>query len=363
MDDQRPRRGLGFFPEVAVIRDRVVPQPDSRTWHDTDEFNAAGPSRPRPLLQGKDTWELWKDWNTNQSGHAGRKGPPVFVPASRQYDDLGRGMADGFDVDVEEEKQKKRPTGEVAEWYRTLASAKPMTSMPPEPPDRALSDNTPSRPHSSPAAGTTTQPTSLAATPAPVPIRVHQSEWFIRRALANTSSSAPTTRATTPSSIGSMLSLTPTARPPPRPRYAIGPENAGYTRLAALGWGGGGLGKPEETQVDATAKRPRAKSLEAGPVVHADGVVDLTVDTSDSEDEAEPIQGPGRVAPVSTALKLDRLGLGRRHAEKKVTHTQAEILAAQRRRRGGTDQKKIDWKKRDKRERESRQRIAALLNA
>lgn len=346
-----------------MIRDRTGPIRDTAVWHDAEEFTEAGPSQPY-RWQGKDSWELWKDWNTNRSGHAGRKLPPVFVPASQDYDELGRSRAQGYGVDVVEAVAKPAPTGQLADWYRSLAtsSRKP---TPPEPPDRVVPEVKPSVAISStlPAAATDVKaevkPTASndSATSAPAPIRIHSSEWFIRRALVNTASvSAPATRSSTPSSIGSMLNLNPTSRPPPLPRYAIGPENAGYARLEALGWGGGGLGKPEGEPPK------RSRSVEVGPIVDANGVVDLAGDTSESESEEETVHGPGRVVPVATVLKLDRLGLGRGHAQKRVTHTHAEIAAA-RRRKGTETQKKINWKLREKKERESRKRIAAALNA
>jgi hypothetical protein len=114
-------------------------------------------------------------------------------------------------------------------------------------------------------------------------------------------------------------------------------------------------------------------------------IVDLTID-SDAESEpeeefiVEPIRqgGPGRTAPVATSLKLDRLGLGHQRnrkaaldAEKKVTHTIHEIRRVQQRSRYPPPKQglelgkkgKIKWKERDKREREDRKSIMAMLNS
>jgi hypothetical protein len=96
----------------------------------------------------------------------------------------------------------------------------------------------------------------------------------------------------------------------------------------------------------------------------------MDADVSDAE---IPRHGPGRTAPVATVLKLDRLGLGRGRAAKRVTHTSKEIERAQRRARGVRappkedeemeKKEKIKWKEKDRRERESRARIAAALGA
>jgi hypothetical protein len=104
-------------------------------------------------------------------------------------------------------------------------------------------------------------------------------------------------------------------------------------------------------------------------------VVDLTADSDDDDDsdEAQPVHGPGRTAPVPTVLKLDRFGLGRKSGKLKVTHSTKEIERTYRRSRGQRSQhapeegqmakkEKLKWKERDRRDRESRARIAAALN-
>ena len=133
--------------------------------------------------------------------------------------------------------------------------------------------------------------------------------------------------------------------------------------------------------------RERASTLdeEAKPELDINGhpIVDLTVDSaidSDSEHDYVPIShgGPGRTAPIATALKLDRLGIGHRRARpkvgmeavKKVTHTAEEIREAQRKAKyrvvKGVElgkRGKLRWKERDRRERDDRKKLAAAINA
>jgi hypothetical protein len=117
--------------------------------------------------------------------------------------------------------------------------------------------------------------------------------------------------------------------------------------------------------------------------VNGEQVVDLTADSEEEEEEefmVPPTQtgGPGRTAPIATSLKLDRLGLGHqrstkaaRDAEKKVTHTIDEIRRVQQRSRYPPPKQgvelgkkgKIRWKERDKKEREERKRMMAMLNS
>ncbi|KAL1412772.1 hypothetical protein Q8F55_000520 [Vanrija albida] len=371
-DERRPRhRGLGFFPDAVVIRDA------NPGW--------------RAAQQPADAWTQWKAWHTNSSGHGGQtRAPPVFVRAEKEYDELGRSVADGFGVDVDDgaegvdETEGKEKGSDVADWYRSLSRASggstPRPGGSPKPEVAPKPDAVPPLEPPEPATTTTTAPPAVAETapaPAPAPLRVHRSEWFIRRALASKAASAAPAPAPPPrSSIGALLNID-AARPPPKPRpvYALGPENAGYGRLAALGWGGGGLGRvvgdappAERRKDDAPAERKRA-------VVEPDGTVDLTADSdsesdSDVPSEPEPPSGPGRTTPIATALKLDRAGLGRRAPPPKVTHTPAEIEAAQRRARRHKapaaepgKKQKVKWAQRERQERESRKRIAALLNA
>jgi len=178
---------------------------------------------------------------------------------------------------------------------------------------------------------------------------------------------------------------------PPRPatiQYVLGPENKGYELLQTRhGWEGGGLGKPadwEERQMmpEAGPSRPRQRSPTIELDVNGEKVVDLTIDSEDEEEGLglSPIQkgGPGRTAPIATSLKLDRLGLGHqrnkkaaRDAEAKVTHTIDEIRRVQQRSRYPPPKQgvelgkkgKIRWKERDKKEREERKRLMAVLNS
>ena len=245
------------------------------------------------------------------------------------------------------------------------------------------------------------------------PVRVHRNEWYIRRALlrqAQLSDAPPRPPAPhRPSSIGALVNVDTTRPPRVQPaHYVLGPENRGYMMLKdRLGWEGGGLGRPvgwtapdaavsrdEDSQPQAGPSRLAEKleaEIEAAEIVKAEyGVVDLTIDSDEeegsggSEDEEEEDlprpSGPGRTAPIATALKLDRLGIGHtRHtrrgnleAAKKVTHTAKEIeKARQRAKYAGKPMTrlelgkkgKIKWAEKDKREREHRQRLAAAINA
>ncbi|WVR00184.1 hypothetical protein IAU59_007326 [Kwoniella sp. CBS 9459] len=328
-------------------------------------------------------------------------------------------------------------------------------------------------------AGNHTEPRHTESTPSSIsapstehtqiPLRVHSNEWFIRRALLrrsqaqnqhqspdhNQSASADTFANGRPqpkslSSIGDMLSMPPSSASKTRvlePKYALGPENKGYSLLKdRLGWEGGGLGRPvgwaheggsstreneggarddqsdqaglhyrdeEDSRYD-QVKTDQGGSAFSAPVEldrNGQAVVDLTLSDAESEpgsgqdvdfnidldiddQDPDPSQwGPGRTAPISTTLKLDRLGLGHRRSQvkansnrptssksspssraPKITHTLKDIQDAQRRAKYGKGRDhgagielgkkgKIKWKERDKREREERSRLAAALNA
>jgi hypothetical protein len=219
------------------------------------------------------------------------------------------------------------------------------------------------------------------------PLRVNQSEWFIRRALLaqDRSTSSSVQSSPGPSSISTMLNI---GTAPPRPaaiNYVLGPENKGYELLQTRhGWEGGGLGKPvdwaeRQAMSEAGPSRQRSPVIELD--VHGEKVVDLTIDSDDEQEyDAAPIvpkSGPGITAPIATSLKLDRLGLGHqrnrkaaRDAEKKVTHTIDEIRRVQQRSRYPPPKQgaelgkkgKIRWKERDKKDREERKRLMAVLN-
>ncbi|WVF72997.1 hypothetical protein IAT40_007815 [Kwoniella sp. CBS 6097] len=278
-------------------------------------------------------------------------------------------------------------------------------------------------------------------------IRIHSNEWFIRRALlrqsqcqndnATSTSSGVSSRPKKPSSIGDMLNMLSSSASKQRlfePQYALGPENKGYSLLKdRLGWEGGGLGRPVgwadgassasgyeegDGQIQHTAQAAQGEEdqdlVEVGVKAETGGrgqlpvpieldqngqaVVDLTLSDPDSDtgsdsgsdfdmnsNEPDPDKyGPGRTAPISTTLKLDRLGLGHRKSQanpnhptsskaKKITHSHLDIQNAQRRAKYGTGKGhgsgldlgkkgKIKWKEKDKRERDERRRLAAALN-
>ncbi|RXK40545.1 hypothetical protein M231_02197 [Tremella mesenterica] len=85
--------------------------------------------------------------------------------------------------------------------------------------------------------------------------------------------------------------------------------------------------------------------------------------------------GPGRTAPIATALKLDRYGLGHSRdtsiKKAKVTHTFKEIREAQRKAKFGQHRMGIElgekgkkrWKQRAKKDREESKRIMEMLKA
>ncbi|GMK56677.1 hypothetical protein CspeluHIS016_0305170 [Cutaneotrichosporon spelunceum] len=335
-----PRRGLGFLAPPAYIRSHT-PQ-----GHD---------SAPRDRA-------AWKDWNINPAGHGGWRAPPVFVLAENSYDDLGRSLADGFGVDVEGDDKDEERVGEdgaaVADWYRSLsAKASGASSRAPSP--------APAEQASKPVASASFEAMTAPPLSDRPKIRVHRSEWFIRRALASAAKNAGPAPQAGPSSISSMLNIDSAQRaPPPIPRYALGPENAGFSRLAALGWGGGGLGRPVGwTDADARGAR---KAGDPRPCSREPGVVDLTADSDSDSGDDDTKHGPGRTAPIATALKFNRLGLGRVPADKRVSHSHAEIERARMRatgqhRKAESNKAKVKWAVRERREREQRARIAAAL--
>jgi len=370
--------------------------------------------------------DVWKEWYLSSTKHGPErvKGPPVFVLAKGDYDDLGRSTLDGVGVDVEDgggRKRRKLEAGEtVAEWYTALSGSGASTPRPEGPSRPAVrvgkedaidmtleSDDEDVKP----IIGGSSQPGSSMRSE----MRVNPDEWFIRRALLkrHNQSIDPPTRVSRTIPIGSLLGVTPIQQVKSAPKYTLGPENKGYDILKnTLGWGGGGLGKPDgwqpRTAGPSTASGPStslnlAQELEldnfaeaarrSTPVVPVEenGVIDFTAETDEDDDESAPEDlsdfddtpdgpsGPGRIVPIATTLKLDRLGLGHRRTNfdakgnplKRVTHTHKEIEEAQRRAKRPVERRnadlgekaKIKWKLKDKRETDERRRIAAALNA
>lgn len=421
------RRGLGFFPEPVVIRSDPYPGGDELDASD----NRLRPSRgaPNRVPQSYSSWEEWKAWNTGHASTFSHKPPPVFVRPDVVKTGFEQGEEEGFGVDVENEGEEdtktapihdagKMPGSDLANWYRNLATgtAKDRDEVKREPdaPDLELAapsttqlENTavdvkpdtkpsplplPSPPtsHNEISAENHPQPSvtssasqsgsSTPAAAAPAPLRIPASEWFIRRALAKRHAAAPDA-APPPkrsSSIGGMLNIAgASTRPPPRPSYAIGPDNVGYARLSGLGWGGGGLGRPLDgspgssrprTATPEGSARSRSRSPGARASLEPLSAAD-ELNLEQLEDEEGRPSGPGRTEPVATALKLDRRGLGSGKAAKKVTHTAAEIRRAQRRagrekgERAHAAKSKVKWAQKDKKEREERKRLLAALNA
>jgi len=426
--------------------------PETGVLPEPPQPHAAGPGRqPAPVKQGPETWEQWKEWHTNPSGHGGggaRRGPPIFVKA------LGHELAasevqivveapvlpDAAATAAAEAAEKTKLDGAgVADWYMSLFTGKkkeegkptttaevatitaaasraadaspiPRPHAPPPPSDSPLPRDPSSASTTTSASASTSVSTSASATAstsspstpppmAPAPIKIRSSEWFIRRALVNKPAEAA--RSSTPSSIASLVNIDrgPRAAPASRFSYALGPDNAGYARLEKLGWAGGGLGKPEGWDGDVFVRpgsrpsrpesAPPAVSASTSTSASASGSVsdaspapgsadeeDANPSDEDGVDEEEhKLHGPGRVAPIATVLKVDRAGLGRKSGKKKITHTPKEIERAYRRSRGQrapathrddgemTKREKLKWKDRDRRDRETRARIAAILNS
>lgn len=325
-------------------------------------------------------------------------------------------MIDGVGVEVsggdEEDREGRENGGAVAEWYTTLAGRRSTTATADEEVEAG-----PSKPRvisEGVIDFTGSDEDDDIFPPAPKspiqpPLRVHQSEWFIRRALASSGSTTPTL-AKPSTSIGNLLNIAPTVDRAKEPVYVLGRDHIGHQILRErLGWGGGGLGRPEgwipmaariphhledDREDEAEELRMKAEGSREDAIV----ISDTDDDTSAHESSPEPptISGPGRLAPIATTLKLDRLGLGHRLAaefrskskkgkeklvkegegRKKVTHSHDEILEAQRRARyarSGAVQKngtgevlgkkgKIRWKEKDKKERDERRRMIAALN-
>lgn len=421
-----------FFPPAIVIRSDTA-----RRIQVTDPDAPAQPSLYPPLPKEV----IWKEWSINPAKHGPEKltRPPVFVQSKGNYDDLGRSTLDGVGVDVEEgqEKAKRNVEGgeSVAAWYTALSRNGSSGSNTPREGEEAMEGQTTEmikvvKVSKEDAIDLTAdsdeedinKPLVVAQSPRAIdnengrgeaaPLRVNRNEWFIRRALlrshiTNPASNPSTTR---PTSIGSMLGVSPIQhKPPPTTQYVLGPDNKGYAILKdRLGWAGGGLGRPvgwvdqpgSSRHTDMTvgqaesAQSPTRASLKdelekdiasSSTIKQEDTIVDLTGDSaseggSDLDDDLPPAEpsGPGRTLPVATSLKLDRLGLGHHRGKKdkqgnslkRVTHTHQEILEAQRRakfRRPVNELElgpkgKIKWKEKDKREREDRRRIAAALN-
>ena len=419
MEPSQPRKpGLGLPPAV-VIRS----EPDSFTARQSELRSDSNPTR----------WDTYSEWSVNPAKHGPERltRPPVFLPSQSTYDELGRSRGDGTSVEIEEGERNRRQReveagNEVAAWYTILATrsgsgastpgagpSRPYNRSPPQIIDLTDLDDIVESASIEPKVRLPLDdmhPT-LSEQPRvdlPQPVRVHRSEWFIRRALARQAANSPPIRPpppSRPSSIGTLVNIDPTKAPRLKPaQYVLGPENRGYVMLKdRLGWGGGGLGRPDgwlpphvaatiehDVQPEMLVEELEAE-LETGPSSRADrsvpapDTVDLTIEPSDEDESGEAVDGPqrggpGRTAPIATALKLDRLGIGhirntrRGNVEtvKKVTHTAKEIAEAQRRAKHAGKPKAglqlgkkgtIKWKERDKRERETRQRLAAAVNA
>jgi hypothetical protein len=395
------RAGLGLPPAIIIKSD---PPPSTRQRELFEEAQKE--------LAEKD-WEpnqaqIWAEWNINPARHGPERltRMPTFVKGTGNYDELGRSAFEGAEVEVDQGRSVRKSGEEqdLGEWYRSLAArrvAKEEVSdakdelvekKPAAPPaviDLSQDDDEEEHPAFDskpdiPASQTFQVNESKYSTK---PLRVNQSEWFIRRALLaqDRSSTSATYSSPGPSSISTMLNIGTSQPRPVAFNYVLGPENKGYELLQTRhGWEGGGLGKPDDWQErqnmqEAGPSRQRSPTIELD--VNGEKVVDLTIDSEDEEEDyalpAVTKSGPGRTAPIATSLKLDRLGLGHqrnkkaaRDAEKKVTHTIDEIRRIQQRSRYPPPKQgaelgkkgKFRWKERDKKDREERKRLMAVLN-
>ncbi|KAI9634048.1 uncharacterized protein MKK02DRAFT_38720 [Dioszegia hungarica] len=420
------RAGLGLPPAVTITSApypplaNPLPAPSSPDQSEVAPDFLSGANaiiaQPRNRYpQGYPSYAHWKEWHINPAHHGpeGSTGPPVFVPSQLKYDELGRSILHGFDAEVDtgaEDREGREDGEKVAEWYDSLAGRSRGVSVSEEGGNAEAGPSKPRARSPGPVIDLTGDdededivlPSQPAMGAAQAPIRVHRNEWFIRRALASSASAAPTPpRPAVTSSISSLLNIPTRVNRATEPVYALGPDHIGHQILRErLGWGGGGLGRPEGWEPPAPPARVveerQAEGSRADAIVIEDS--DDSAPSGEDEDEEDlppTVFGPGRTAPIATTLKLDRLGLGHRlsadrpkrksggkamlkegEGRKKVTHSHEEILEAQRRARysrsgavkqaGGAEELgkkgKIRWKERDKKDRDERRRMIAALN-
>ena len=325
MIDPRPcRSGLGFS-EAVIIKSAPLPSSTARLLA-SDALDSSGRYQD---------YATWKEWTINPAKHGQLARPPVFLPSQQVYDELGRSTVDGISVEVEDGRQKGVEGGEqVAEWYLGLAKGNTVEAGPSkdcQPVDcneSSASRASPPGPPSGQPEMATTEKLDMPLQSIPRPVRAYRTDWFLRRRPPFNAPSFSTSKAARPSSISALLNIPPSQSRVPPAHYVLGPENKGYALLRdRLGWEGGGLGRPAGWTEEVEGTRERASTLdeEAKPELDINGhpIVDLTVDSaidSDSEHDYVPIShgGPGRTAPIATALKLDRLGIGHRRARPKV---------------------------------------------
>jgi hypothetical protein len=402
MTQPRPHRaGLGLPPAIIIRSD---PPPSTRQRELFEEAQKE--------LAEKD-WEpnqaqIWAEWNINPARHGPERltRMPTFVKGTGNYDELGRSAIEGAEVEVDRGRSMRKSGEEqdLSEWYRGLAVRTALKdeisaakedvgeNTPAAAPvviDLSQEDDETEHPavDSKPDIASAKTVHATDSKPSNKPLRVNQSEWFIRRALLaqDRSSTSSANSSPGPSSISTMLNIGTSQTRPVAINYVLGPENKGYELLQTRhGWEGGGLGRPDDWQErqdmpEAGPSRQRSPTIELD--VNGEKIVDLTIDSEDEEEDFShaPIakSGPGRTAPIATSLKLDRLGLGHqrnkkaaRDAEKKVTHTIDEIRRIQQRSRYPPPKQgqelgkkgKIRWKERDKKDREERKRLMAVLN-
>lgn len=283
---------------------------------------------------------------------------PVFVATQGTYDDQGRLLSELGDG---RKGKGKATNAEVATWFRSLP-ASTTSSRQPSP-----------GPGSEPIVDTVARPETLV---------VPKAQWFIRRVLLSQHqlNQTPPKLLSRPSSIGNLVDSyeSQSELKPQNFGYVLGPSNKGWQLLKKNGWEGGGLGPlpppPPSEVVDLTlSDSDEDFEILGDPDDDAIEVVDVKPSIFNLDSPADrpriigPVQpavyGPGRTAPIATALKSDRLGIGINIAKKRITHTPREMKRHDRKvGKANKRQKAEKPKDRERRERTETQRFAAALH-
>ena len=215
---QHHRKGLGFPPAV-IIKSSPLPSKPQRLLTEDAQAYLDSPSRYQDYV-------TWKEWNINPAKHGPERmrQPPVFLPSQQSYDELGRSMRDGVEVNVAEGRTRREieDGGRVAEWYLALSRRDIPDSGPsilPSPPTVEI-----------PTKGARLQSRSSHHTAKPE--RAYRHDWFTRRSQPlSTDEIRYQNTMTEPSSISSLLNVAPAQNRAPTAHYVLGPENKGYTLL------------------------------------------------------------------------------------------------------------------------------------
>ncbi|WWC72018.1 uncharacterized protein I206_105977 [Kwoniella pini CBS 10737] len=356
---------------------------------------------------------IWNEWNINPALHGPSKInlPPKFILSSNLYDDLGRSISDGINITINKKSKKKveneiekEDGNKLSNWYKDLSSKtnsnlNSQNNSPQEKLDEDESDNEIQIISYDEFKGNDNEiklEPNLEIENRKI-LKINSKDWFIRRSLLNSPLTNTSNQPIRTTSISRLLNINPDLKKKINvPRYVLGPENKGYKILKdKLGWHGGGLGKPPGW--DDLSTQPSRSSQERISQSHDNfknnknivsemelddnghPVVDLTISSDEEEDENEDEEkqyGPGRIAPISTILKLDKKGLGHKHGLKSknhsITHTHNQIEMARKKAKFGNSKDhgkglelgkkgKSEWKVVDKLDRDERMAIKAAL--